>query len=68
LAGRYGAVSAPRRVQFFLRALLQALAAAGLALLVWPLGRHHAARWLTKLSANLGKMSVFLGWRYREYA
>ena len=47
LAGRYGAMSTARRVRFFLRALVQALAAAALALVVWPLGRHHAARWLT---------------------
>jgi succinoglycan biosynthesis protein ExoM len=68
LAGRYGAMSAPKQVRFFLRALAQALAAAALTLIVWPLGRHHAARWLTKLSANIGKLSVFWGWRYREYA
>jgi succinoglycan biosynthesis protein ExoM len=68
LAGRYGAMSAGQRVRFFLRALVQALAAAALTLLVWPLGRHHAARWLTTFSANVGKLSVFWGWRYREYA
>lgn len=68
LAGRYGAMSAPRRALFFLRALAQAVAAAALTLLALPLGRHHAARWLTTLSANIGKLSVFWGWRYREYA
>jgi succinoglycan biosynthesis protein ExoM len=68
LAGRYGAMPAGKRVRFFLRALAQALAAAALTLVVWPLGRHHAARWLTTLSANVGKLSVFWGWRYREYA
>jgi succinoglycan biosynthesis protein ExoM len=68
LAGRYGSMSTGKRVRFFLRALAQALAAAGLTLVVWPLGRHHAARWLTTLSANVGKLSVFWGWRYREYA
>lgn len=68
LAGRYGAMSTVARVRFFLRALVQALVAAGLALVVWPVGRHHAARWLTTLSANVGKLSVFCGWRYREYA
>jgi succinoglycan biosynthesis protein ExoM len=68
LAGRYGVMSAGKRVRFFLRALAQALAAAALTLLVWPLGRHHAARWLTTFSANVGKLSVFWGWRYREYA
>jgi len=68
LAGRYGTMSTAKRVRFFLRALAQALAAAALTLVVWPLGRHHAARWLTTLSANVGKLSVFWGWRYREYA
>jgi succinoglycan biosynthesis protein ExoM len=68
LAGRYGAMSPTGRAAFFCRALLQAVAAAALALALWPAGRHHAARWLTTLSANVGKLSVFWGWRYREYA
>ncbi|MDB6086186.1 MAG: glycosyl transferase [Gammaproteobacteria bacterium] len=68
LAGRYGAMSRASRIEFFAVALLQALAAAAFALVSWPFGRHHAARWLTKLWANVGKMSVFWGWRYREYA
>ncbi len=68
LAGRYGSMSRLSRVNFFALALVQALAAAACALVSWPLGRHHAARWLTKLWANVGKMSVFWGWRYREYA
>ncbi len=68
LAGRYGSMSRLSRVSFFALAFVQALAAAACALASWPLGRHHAARWLTKLWANVGKMSVFWGWRYREYA
>ena len=68
LVGRYGAMSGARRIAFFVRALIQALAAAVLASLVWPLGRHHAARWLATLFANIGKLSVFWGYRYREYA
>jgi hypothetical protein len=48
--------------------LLQAVVAALLALVSWPAGRHRAAHWLTKLSANIGKLSVLVGWRYREYA
>jgi succinoglycan biosynthesis protein ExoM len=51
-----------------MRALIQAIVAAGLSLLLLPLGRHHAAHWLTKVSANLGKLSIFAGWHYREYA
>jgi succinoglycan biosynthesis protein ExoM len=68
LAGRYGGMNPLKRAIFFGRALAQALTAAALALVTWPLGRHHAARWLTTLSANIGKLSVFWGWRYREYA
>jgi len=68
LTGRYGAVSTTARAVFFCRALLQALTAACLALASWPLGRHVAAKWLIKLSANLGKISAFSSWRYREYA
>ncbi len=67
LTGRYG----PRTgagVRLFARALLQLVAAAGLAVIVLPLGRHHAAHWLTRASANVGKLSIFLGMHYREYA
>jgi succinoglycan biosynthesis protein ExoM len=67
VAGRFGPLTATGRLRFFLRALLQSAVAAGLALLVWPTGRHRAARWLLKASANVGKMSIFLGWHYREY-
>lgn len=67
LAGRYGSMTWSGRIQFFLRALLQALAAAALALLAWPAGRHRAVYWLLKASANVGKMSIFGGWHYREY-
>ncbi len=68
LTGRYGAVSPLARVIFLGRALLQAVTAACLAVASWPLGRHVAAKWLITLSANLGKISAFTGWRYREYA
>jgi glycosyltransferase involved in cell wall biosynthesis len=68
LAGRYGAMSTASRITFFARALAQAFVAAVCVLMSWPMGRHHAARWLTKLWANIGKMSAFWGWRYREYA
>ena len=68
VAGRYGKFSGVTRLIFFVRAFLQALAAAGLVLVSWPAGRHVAAHWLTKLSANLGKLSILWGWQYREYA
>jgi succinoglycan biosynthesis protein ExoM len=67
LTGSFGRLTAAGRVRLFLRALLQSAIAAGLALLSWPGGRHRAVYWLLKLSANLGKMSIFLGWHYREY-
>ena len=67
LSGRYGARTAGH-LRLFGRALVQLVAAAGIAILVLPLGRHHAAHWLTKASANVGKLSIFLGWHYREYA
>jgi succinoglycan biosynthesis protein ExoM len=67
LTGRYGPRSA-NRLRLFVRALLQLIAAAGIAILVLPLGRHHAAHWLTKASANMGKLSIFMGLHYREYA
>jgi len=67
LAGRYG-TRGMARTRLLARAFIQLVAAAGLAVLVLPLGRHHAAHWLTKASANIGKLSIFLGLHYREYA
>ncbi len=68
LAGRYGRVTPLRRFELFARALGQMVLAAGLSACSWPLGRHHAVRWLTRTCANFGKLSVFWGWRYNEYA
>jgi hypothetical protein len=42
--------------------------AAGLAACSWPLGPHHAVGWLIRTCANFGKLSVFWGYRYNEYA
>lgn len=67
LAGRHGPVTPWRRAVLFGRSLAQMLAAAGLALACLPLGRHLAAHWLTKVSANLGKLSALAGLHYREY-
>jgi len=67
LTGSFGHLTSTGRVRFFLRALLQSAMAAGFALLAWPRGRHRAVYWLLKVSANVGKMSIFLGWHYREY-
>ena len=68
LAGRYGKVSSLGRLKFIVQSSIQMLVAAMMTMLVWPFGRHHAAYWLLKLSANLGKLSFFLGWHYMEYA
>lgn len=68
LAGRYHAPGAGRRALLLGRAAAQLLAAAALAALSWPLGRARAAYWLLKACANLGKLSTFCGWHYREYA
>jgi succinoglycan biosynthesis protein ExoM len=67
-AGRYGHQTAVDRVQFVSRAIAQLTFAAVLALVTWPFGRHHAARWLLKTAANAGKLTVLVGWHYREYA
>ncbi|HUS23498.1 MAG TPA: glycosyltransferase [Candidatus Binatia bacterium] len=68
LAGRYGATGLAQRSLLILRSALQLTAAAVLAVVCLPLGRHHAAHWLTRASANFGKLSVLWGWHYREYA
>jgi succinoglycan biosynthesis protein ExoM len=68
VSGRYGRVNAAVRGKLFLQWLAQLVIALGLAVLLFPAGRHRAAAWLIKASANLGKLTVFLGWRYGEYA
>lgn len=68
LAGRYGPATLAVRGRFVARALLQLLGALCLALLFWPLGSHRGAHWLLKAAANAGKLSVFWGFHYREYA
>jgi succinoglycan biosynthesis protein ExoM len=68
LTGRYGPVGISGAVVLFLRATAQAGLAALLAVATLPAGRHHAARWLIAVAANLGKLSAFGGLAYREYA
>lgn len=67
LAGRYGAITTWGRMKFFLRALIQALTAALLALINLPARRQRSVYWLLKAAANVGKMSLYWGWHYREY-
>lgn len=68
LAGTYGKVTLLGRTRLFLQALVQMCAALLLGLLSLPAGRHRAAAWLVRASANLGKLTVFVGWHYQEYA
>jgi succinoglycan biosynthesis protein ExoM len=68
LAGRYGRVTPLRRVALFSRALAQLMLSAILAACSWPFGRHRAIHWLTRVFANFGKLTVFWGWKYHEYA
>jgi succinoglycan biosynthesis protein ExoM len=68
LAGRYGPITTGGRIGLVLRALVQTMMAAVMAVLQLPRGLHHAAYWLLRASANVGKMSILAGWHYREYA
>lgn len=68
LAGRYGPPLPVRGTVLILRAAVQLPLAAALALLSLPFGRHRAAHWLIRASANFGKLSTLWGWHYREYA
>ena len=68
IAGRYGPIRFTGRLQLVAIALAQLLVAGGLATVSLPLCRHCAVGWLIKASANLGKLSIFFGWRYQEYA
>lgn len=67
LDGRYGRMNFAKRVEFFIVSLAKVGIAAAMALLTWPLGRHHAAKWLAALWANFGKLSAYWGSRYRQY-
>ncbi|HKY93143.1 MAG TPA: glycosyltransferase family 2 protein [Nevskiaceae bacterium] len=68
LNGRYGEATRTVRAMLAVRATAQLGASLVLALLCLPAGRHRSALWLTRASANLGKLTFFWGWHYREYA
>lgn len=68
LLGRYGQKNAIQRLGYFARAVGQVLVAGILALITVGAARHQGVRWLLRMSANLGKLSVLGGWHYREYA
>jgi succinoglycan biosynthesis protein ExoM len=67
-AGRYGQRTVIGDAVLVLRSLMQLVVALLLVPLSLPLGRHHAARWLIRAAANVGKLSTFAGLHYREYA
>ncbi|MBB3211091.1 succinoglycan biosynthesis protein ExoM [Herbaspirillum sp. Sphag1AN] len=56
-----------RATQLGLRALLQLVVAALLSLLLLPVSRIKAIRWLRTTLAQCGKLSALLGHRYHEY-
>jgi succinoglycan biosynthesis protein ExoM len=68
MQGRYKRVGPLDRVLLLLQWGGQLVAASALAIVSLPFGRHRAAAWLIKSSANLGKLSALVGWRYGEYA
>lgn len=68
LDGTYGPVTFAKRIRLFVQALTQLVVAIGLAVVALPTGRHRAAEWLRRAWANLGKLSVFWGWKYQAYS
>lgn len=66
--GRYRPIGWRGRILFYVRVTAQMLIAALLACVSWPLGRHRAAAWLIKASANFGKLSVLWGSKYAGYS
>ena len=65
---RYRPIDSWGCARFYLRAAMQLLVAAVLAVLTLPLGRHRSAHWLIKVSGNWGKLSTLWGGQYLEYA
>ncbi len=67
VAGGFGPLGPLGRFGFYLRALVQMMAAFALTVLALPFGRHHAAQWLIKATANAGKFSALWGARHEIY-
>ena len=68
VTGQYGPVTLRVRIALLLRCMLQLGGAAVLTVLTYPLGRHRSVYYLLKAWGSVGKISVFWGWRIREYA
>jgi succinoglycan biosynthesis protein ExoM len=68
LAGGFGNIGWPGRTLFLVQAGVQLLISSTLSLLTLPFGRHHAAGWLIRASANFGKLSVLWGGSHHGYS
>ena len=68
LTGAYGPVGPLLRLKLAADAFSKMGVSMMLAILLLPLGRHRAAYWVFRASANLGKLSAFSGARHQEYA
>lgn len=67
LNGRYGNITLLGQMRLFLRSFVFFMTAVLLMIVQLPFGWHRAVYWLLKASANVGKMSIFLGLHYQEY-
>lgn len=66
-SGDFGPLRRFDQPRYFVRFAVQALVASGLAVLTRPLGRHRAMKWWVSAAANVGKLSAWWGFHYREY-
>ena len=62
LNGRFGNITLLGQIRLLLRAFVFFVISVVLMIFHLPFGRHRAAHWLLKASANLGKLSIYLVW------
>jgi len=67
IKGGFGPINRLATCVFFIRAGGQLVMALCLTVIALPFGRHRAAAWLIKASANIGKLTILIGWRYEAY-
>jgi succinoglycan biosynthesis protein ExoM len=67
LGGGYRNIGWAGRTLFLLQAAVQLVISGMLTLLSLPFGRHHAAGWFIRASANFGKLSVLWGGSHHTY-
>lgn len=65
LNGRFGNITLLGRIRLLLRAFVFFMIAVVLMIFHLPFGWHRTVYWLLKASANVGKMSIYLGWNYQ---